>query len=190
MLIVDEPAPAGAVVVPWSGDGRYDEAARLRDADADAVALVRMHPNRLRRVGALPTPERIALKALAARGVPEYAVAILPADARNEWDVARALAVWLEARPDATAVVLCDEFSSRRMRLVVDRTAGPAADRIRIRALRHRWVSPDDWWLGKDGLKQFFGSAVGLTYALVLGEDDDPWIDWDTDAWAENLPRP
>lgn len=190
LLIVDEPQPpAPAYVLVCSGDRRCDVAADLyRRRAAEGVLLVEEHPPRLVREGIVPSREALAQRLLADRRVPQDIVTIIPGLARNEWQAARLLAGWIQERPDAHIVVLCDRFDSRRQRHVL--AAALRAEQkgmISMRALPDRRFDERNWWKSREGLKAFFKCAVSAAYDYWCAEP--AWIpqEWSPDDYERAL---
>ena len=66
--------------------------------------------------------------------------------------IAAALAAWLAEHRDQKVKVLCNRFTSRTWKIVLERTVEPAlAGQISIVPLPNRRYDETDWWRSKKG---------------------------------------
>jgi uncharacterized SAM-binding protein YcdF (DUF218 family) len=144
----DAPERAGAILVLGGDPSRALEAAELyRGALAPAVYIVApfREPSLRRLDGAgVPSPreEELTRKALAARGVPEAAIALLGRDVASTAQEARLAAERLAGVP-GTLIVVTSPYHIRRARMIF-REALPGRP---LRFVGNRYESlPDAWW--------------------------------------------
>jgi hypothetical protein len=192
LVVEDPPAKTDAVVVAGcSGPFQtipFDEVARLyHDGEVRAVVLIEDRSSRLVQAGIVPTLEAVMRRELAKRGVPESAFEVVAEGNRTGWSGARRLGAWLEAHPEATVTVLCDEFDSRRVAYVCRQVLSPEAmARVRFRALTDSRYGVNNWWRGRQGIVQFFSSTVVLSHTYLFGEPSGAEA-WSPDAFESDL---
>ena len=89
-------------------------------------------------------------------------------DPRQE---ARSVQTWLGKTSNATTVLLCDRFESRRWRQILDNALEPEyAESVSVHALPDRRYDETNWWRVEDGLKAIVGEYLKLAYyALRYG---------------------
>jgi hypothetical protein len=188
LLVVEEPAVACDHVLIFKGDLYYDRAAQaLRDSPGCRVLLIQLSPRRLETMGLLVPYETTARQELAKRGVADIAVTVLHGQGRTDWDRTKCLADWLRQHPDAQVDLLCGQFGSRRIRLIVDRVLGADAGRVHFRPVPHPWYDDGNWWQRKEGVHNVFSCAGGLVYAWWSGDTSDQWRAWDPDEFEKSL---
>ena len=117
-------------------------------------------------------------------GIAADAIEIVEGACRNEWDVVRSLEVWLNVHPDQRVRLLCDSFSSRRWRLIVERTlAAPNLVRVDVEGIVDPRFDEANWWKSRTGLKEFLYNVFRQEYLRWHGEDRLPVIDWSADKY-------
>jgi hypothetical protein len=188
LLTADESVDDARWLVPLSGDQVDDRVSDLlRAAPETRILLVEHAPSRLQSSGVLPSWVQWHYKLLLARGVPEESVDVLSGATETDWDRARVLGGWLEHHPGAEVAVLCGQFASRRMRVILDRVLGPMAARARIIALPDRRYDETNWWRSKDGVAAWWAGLAGLGFVALVGEGDRPMPPRDPDEYARSL---
>jgi uncharacterized SAM-binding protein YcdF (DUF218 family) len=187
-LVVDERGPADYVLI-LDGDGRYDRAASLyHSGSATRILLVESRPKRLERMGFRPSYITLSQRELAARGVPQDAVTVIPGQSRTDWDRARRLREWLQQQPAMSIVVLCNRFGGRRLRYIFDEILGADyAGRVRVSALPERGFGESDWWQNRQATVYVFDSYLRLAYDRLSGEDSEEWREWDPQEYSKKL---
>lgn len=189
LLIAEDPPAHTDGVLLLGADRELDRAASLYHAgEAHEILLVQDRPGRLQREHVLPPRVELAQRGLAARGVPEAAIRVLPGEAREDWEAARRLGAWLRDNPGVSVSALCDRFGSRRERHILDAVLGADARRVYLRAEPHRGFDETNWWRHKDGFLHLLTASIRLTYAELAGEDREPWREWDIDDYEKTLP--
>lgn len=187
-LVVDEPAFSSDHVLLVGGDRAYDHAAGHYHSRRDGlVFLARGHPGRLEALEVVPSPLAVSRHELLARGVPPGAIQVLPGVVRSDWDVAREVKGWLRERPGERLLMLCDRFSSRRLRWLLDRVLGEMAPRVGVRALPHRDHDETDWWRHKSGQLDCLGSSLRLAFYVFAGEGEPGPPAWEPDDYERSL---
>ena len=102
----------------------------------------------------LPSFGTISRRQLGRRRVPEDAIAILKSGGIDDWSAAEALGGWLRSRPRSSAILLCAEFHSGRIRAVLDEVLDPAvAERVRVMPLPDRRFDRTNWWTSRGGIR-------------------------------------
>lgn len=147
------------------GDRRLEVTAQLYREGASQILLYHCPPNRLERLGILPTGEVSARRELLKRHVSDDDLVVLSGDSAGRSEIAAALVEWLKENPRETVNVPCDRFSSRAWRIVLRRAADPLIlDRIRIIALPNRRFDETNWWKSKPGLRAFANGYLTLAF--------------------------
>lgn len=195
-LVVDEPIvaanrddePPEILILPGV-DKRYDCAAGLyRSGSATAILLVERRPNRLERMGFLPTFERESQRELSARGVPADSIRVIRGKVRTDWECARCLRDWLQQQPTVRVLVLCDRFGGRKLRYILDQVLGTEyAGRVRLKSLPERSYDENNWWQHREALVQLFDAYLNLAYARLCGEESEAWQEWDPEEFKKTL---
>ena len=122
-------------------------------------------------IGVLPSFETLSRRELGRRGVPAAAITVVDGQATDEWEEARLLGVWLQARPEATVAIVCSQFDSGHFRYILDSVlARRDAARSDIIALRADDHDTTDWWCSRSGVKDFMFSWLEMAYARCQGE--------------------
>jgi hypothetical protein len=179
LLIVDQPTDDFdyVCIAAWGrggGDGRcYDVVRDLcREKPSRRVLLVGPDASRLEQIGAMPSFDVIGRRELGTRGVPQDSISLLRGGCWNDWQDARALAVWLTDRPGVSVLLLCDQFRSAAVRHTLDVALGPAdAARVLVRALPNESYDDTNWWRRRCGYRGF-ASAWLLRIQIWLNSGD------------------
>ncbi len=176
-LVSQQPADGATLLVLW-GDERgadgghgFDAAATFYRQDPSRhVLLIGRRPSRLVELGILSPFATLGRRELAARGVPETAVAATEATAADQWDEAQLLAAWLQAHPTATVALWCKPLGSGRVRRILDDVTAPA-DAVRARVVVPRGTDRDatNWWQTRSGVKDFMLSWLELAFTWCQG---------------------
>lgn len=162
-----------------SGDGVacYDWAAMLFHNDRSRHMLLSVPPpNRLVQAGALPSFEETSLRELSARAIPIEAVITIEGNEHDPWQEVRFLEAWLDERPKARVVLLCNRFAGRFWRRVLDSVLqSEYRERVAVWALPDPLCDETNWWRTRGGFKNVFNSYVALLYAWCRGDDAPQW---------------
>ena len=146
-LVVDEPVQKADVIVIAADalDEGVIDAAMLADSGiAPRVAVFMV--GRTRR-----GPTARAVAALNRHGVP--VVEEIPAPVTGTTDSVPVLFAWCRARGFHAVVVVTTRDHSRRVRRVLDRTAGNHVDiRVSVYVAPRSIFTPDDWWVHGGGI--------------------------------------
>jgi hypothetical protein len=172
-LIVEDPrGPAPAVLI-LDGDRQFDSAAELSRAGAATILVYRCRPDRLARMGIMPRGDETARRELLQRGVSDQDVEILVGESATRSRIAAALGQWLADHPDQTVNVLCDRFTSRTWKIVLQRAVAPAlAANIQIVPLSNRQFDETNWWRSKPGTMAFVNSYIRLGFHYWRSGDE------------------
>jgi hypothetical protein len=164
-LIVDgRRGPAPAVLI-LDGDRQFDSAAELSRGGAATILVYRCRPDRLVRLGIMPRGDETARRELLQRGVSDQDLEILAGESASRSRIAAALGQWLADHPDQTVNVLCDRFTSRTWKIVLQRAVAPAlAANIQIVPLSNRQYDETNWWRSKPGTMAFVNSYIRLGF--------------------------
>jgi hypothetical protein len=190
-LIVDDATGGADCVLLLEDDGPYlDQAAQLvHEGSAREILIVTRQPDTLERLEICPPRTEQIQQALRRRGIEPPKCILLPANARTDWDVARAVRDWLGGHPQDRLLTVCGRLHSRRGRFVFRHVLdGDEAAHVHFRAVADADFDETNWWQHREGALDFFRSWVLLTYVCLCGEDTAEWQPWDPDQYDQNLP--
>jgi hypothetical protein len=138
--------------------------------------------------GIVPPGHEVAVDQLKQRGVADSRIIPDRGEIRGTWQAADRIRHWLDQHAGAHIVVLCDRFSSRRLRYILDRVlSNGQSARVALRTLRDRRYDESDWWRSRTGFKAVFGAYFGLAYSWVAGRPESYAKLWDPDEYEEGL---
>ena len=162
-----------------NGDGLacYDWAAMLFQKDSSRQVLLSVPPpNRLVQAGVLPSFKETSLRELSDRGVPASAVITIEGNEHDPWQEGRFLEAWLDERPKARVLLLCNRFAGRFWRRVLDSVLqSEHRDNVAVWALPDPLCDETNWWRTRSGFKNVFNSYVSLLYAWCRRGDAPQW---------------
>lgn len=195
LLIVDEPAAGATFVVLLNpGEAKHiDAAAEFARSNRDCKFLIiQLRLRRVERMGIIPTSEAVARRELARRRVNENRISVLQDDGPidTDWQRARCLNDWLSQNPQANVLLLCERFSSRRTRHILNALLPPEnVARVHLGAVPHHDYDETNWWQHKAGLLDLFGGYMDLGHTWLCGDDTAELSQWDSDEFEKNLTR-
>ena len=189
LLVVHQQQPGFDHILVLGGDRCHDAAARLQHEDPSRrIVLIEEYPNRLVRIGILPSFTMSSRQELAKRGVPAEVVEVIGGEVGNKWAAARLLQRWMNERPGARLLVLCDRFKSRYHRYVLDATLdSQVAARVSVRGLPNRRYNETNWWKSRHGVKSFGFAYLRLAYVWWQGENPSVYREWNPDDYERML---
>jgi len=187
-LVVDEPLDRPSVLAILEGQRYYAAVASLHQTDPGCRVLV-LQPGdqRLEQIGVVRTTAETARLALTAGGVPADAIVVLDCADRLEATRITRLGEWLREHPDGQVKLVCDRFSSRRVRWIVDEVLGADAARVAVHGVAHPWYDENSWWQRKEGAVDLLNNYVGLTYIWINGPDRANGPRWNPDDYRQSL---
>jgi len=167
----------------------FDKAAALyKDDPARSILIIEPKTSRLVQSAILPAFAAVCRRELTARGVPDKAVSVLPGEAAHAWQSARLLGDWLQNHPDARVQLLCNRFSGRYYRTVLDATLEPAsAARVGLSPVSNFRFDENNWWQSRYGVKGFLINFLLLSYAKLHGETVEIAPSWSADEYERQL---
>jgi hypothetical protein len=190
LLVTGERWDQADYVLVLGADNRClaEAAQRYRDGRVKRVLLVGRYPEPIVRLKIVPSYDAAAQRKLAAEGVEPGAIVVVPAEARNSWDVARALGPWLAGHPSAKLDVVADRLSSNRDRFVLRSTlASSQAARLRVFGVRDPAIVERGWWHDRYALKCVAGACLGFAFDYLHGPPSHAYREWDPAAYGEAL---
>lgn len=154
-----------ALVLGGGSDARPFVAAGLYKAGRVRGVLVpRVRPSPDELDGVVEPEAEVTRRALLARGVPADRVTVLEGEADSTFDEARALARFLDGRPDATVAVVTHDFHTRRARAVFRSVLGDRAGRLHFVSTPSDGYSAADWWTTEDGFTTYLTETIKSVY--------------------------
>jgi hypothetical protein len=185
-LIVDRYEGRGDAVWLVDGHRQSDVAAGLyRENPSRTIVMVRPVPNRLVRLGILPSDEQIGQAELHRRGVPGVAIEVLDRGSAPLSEIRD----WLRTHPQKDVIFVCSRFSSRRQSWALAQALEPGElDRVHIYAVPEYEYDETDWWTNRTGVKEFFNNWLGQIYAWLGCEEEEP-ESWDPDEYEQELAK-
>jgi hypothetical protein len=154
------------------GFDALDRAAEWQGRAGGTVLLMLPRTSRIVEIGATPSFERFCRRELTNRGVPASKIESIPAGARNTWDEARALSLWLDQHLQATVSLACSPYGGGKLRYVLDAVLGPGnARRVCLVSLANPGCPVDSWWRTRAGVKEFMFAWLDLLYTWGRGDD-------------------
>ena len=120
--------------------------------------------------GILPAYHEINRRVFLKRGVPAANITILPGAATTTYDEAKALAAFLQDRPDARVLVVTNDCHTRRSRWVFARVLGERAGQVSFVSAPTDEFPMDRWWQSQLGLLAVATEYPKLAfYAAIYG---------------------
>lgn len=189
VLVVDQRPAEVDYVWARSGDHCYDEAAGwYRDKRIRRILLIDRYHDRMVQWGAMPSHAAKGRRALQLHAVPSEAVQVIPGEARDDWEEVRLLESWLQQHPQTRVLVLCNRFSSRYCRYLLDSVLEPQArDRVWVTALPDRRFDESDWWKVRSGVRGLMYGYLRLFYAWCQGEERVVPERWSIEEFEQRL---
>ncbi len=157
-------------VVILDGDRHFDAAAEmhrtaLHDTGASTIIVFLGPPGRLVRMGIIQPADETARRELLKRGISDRDLEVLPVRSGNRSTVAAELGRWLAEHPSQTVSVLCDRFTSRTWKIVIQQSVDAALiRRISIVPLEDRQFDETNWWRSKPGQMALLSGYIRLGY--------------------------
>jgi uncharacterized SAM-binding protein YcdF (DUF218 family) len=151
------------------GQGAIEHTAAWQQRTSGArILVIAGQRRRIVELGLVRGGDELCLSELTRRGVPVAAIKVLPT-VRDSWDQARVLKDWLAAHPGESVNLICNEYSSGRLRYVLDHVLSkPAAADVRV--VPWSKESTGDWWQSQRGVKDVGFSLLDLAFVSFWGE--------------------
>ncbi|WP_197453491.1 YdcF family protein [Caulifigura coniformis] len=168
LLIVETAHSHPDALFMMSGDGAYNYAANaVRNIPGPLILKPEMSKTRLEELGI--APDRIAEfhRELARRGVPDGQRIVLQGEARNQWEALELLDRWLVPGSPQQVTALCDEFQTRRLKIMVDAVLKTRAPQLGIQPLTDRRFDATNWWKSRGGIRAVVLGGVSLAIASI-----------------------
>ena len=166
------------VCMAAGGNGLAEAVIACRRRPGCQILLISQRSNRLVEVGVLTRWELQMRRSLEEAGVVSSQIMIDERPVATEWEMAERMSDRLAADPQASLLILCDQFSGRRWRQIVRNTAPDhVARRIHVQSVRDSAVDMHDWWHSKAGIQGIYHGLLGLIFAVVHWRESVPCED-------------
>jgi hypothetical protein len=167
-LVHADPPMTDADVLPLSGDNAMGEAIKqLVNCQPACLLLVEGAPPRTVQVQAKQSSSSRRQQLSIAAGIEPQRIVVLTAESRPLYPL-QVIEAWLRAHPQRRLRVLQDEFSSRQLRVTLDRRLDPAlSQRIAIQPLPDRRYSIGKGWINRLGVWRVFDAYLSLARSLL-----------------------
>jgi len=177
VLIHDGNHATPTAVLIYDGDRCFVVAAKLVSSGTNDVILPSGRRNRLVRMGVLLPSEEIGRRELLKQNVPEGNIYSIAVHGKMDCStVATALCDWAEDHPGRTIGVLCDRFSSRKWRTILNRAPNlSAVKRIHVIPVPDRHFNETNWWQSKEGTMAFVNGILRLTFCYLHPDGEPVW---------------
>jgi hypothetical protein len=161
----------------YDGDRCFVVAAKLVSSGTNDVFLPSGRRNRLVRIGVLLPNEEIGRRELLKRNIPEGHIDSIAVHGKIDCStVATALCDWAEDHPGRTIGILCDRFSSRKWRTILDRAPNlSAVKRIQVIPVSDRLFNETNWWQTKEGTMAFVNGFLRLAFCYSHPDGEPSW---------------
>ncbi len=147
-------------------------AAWYAESPGRRILLMLPLTHRIVEIGAARSFEETSRRELAAHGIPDGAVGSIHADARDFWDEAHAMSDWLKEHPKADVAWACGDYTSGRLRYVVDKVLGAKlASQVHLAVMSDESLSPNRWWRSRNGVKDLMFAWLSMVYVWTEGEN-------------------
>ncbi len=169
-LDVGERPRSADYVMALAGDDTarpFTAAALIRAGYARCAAGAHIADNPDVSVRVLPPSHENLRRILMWYGVPEKDIFILPGEAKTTFDEAAALAVFLEGRPNAKALVVTNDYHTRRSRWIFAGVFGNRADQITFVSAPTDVFPLDRWWQYEEGFTAIITEYAKLAFYIV-----------------------
>jgi hypothetical protein len=175
-LTAGAPRPAEADFICLAAVGIGPEAVTAYRKRPDCrILLFPQRRNRMIELGVVTPAEWRIRRSLEEARVARSQIVIDERPVATDWELAERLSERLAADPQATMLILCDQFSGQRWRQIVRETApGDVARRIHVQSARDPVVHPLNWWHSKAGIQGVFHGYLGLMFAVLHGRENAP----------------
>lgn len=154
-LDVGQPCPAPASYVMVLNGGEYTRpfaaAALVKEGLARRALVATVAEHVGDRDPTVPPYHEINHRVLVQRGIAEGDITLLPIDAATTRDEAAALAGFLQLHPNATVIVVTNDFHTRRSRWIFSRILGERAAQTEFFSAPSDDFDEAFWWRSEAG---------------------------------------
>jgi uncharacterized SAM-binding protein YcdF (DUF218 family) len=112
----------------------------------------------------IDSEQALARQVLIRRGVPASQIHLIGRSVVSTFDEATALAEFLREHPSARAMVVTNDYHTRRARWSLARVVDHAADRLTVISIPTDEFSAEDWWRTSVGRMLVVGEYAKLVY--------------------------
>ena len=123
-----------------------------------------------------PPHHEIARQVLLKRGIASDDITILPAKATTTYDEAIALKTFLADRPNARAMVVTNDFHTRRSRWIFSRVFGEQTAKLSFVSAPYDAYLQNNWWRDEEGFVTIGTEYLKLAFYLVYYGHLVPWL--------------
>ncbi|MEX0938229.1 MAG: YdcF family protein [Pirellulales bacterium] len=142
----------------------FAAAALVKSGYARRVLLTEIPLSEEERAGLRPPYGELARRVFESRGVERERVADLPGECRTTYDEARALAAWIEDKPDARVAVVTTAYHTRRARWIVQTVLADQADQAYFVSVPPDGFDGSNWWRYEEGVYAYVREYLKLGF--------------------------
>lgn len=157
-----------AVVLPGGQNTRpFAAAALVRAGLVGRVLVTKNVPSPQVKDGILPPTHEIICRVLRRRGVPENKITVLDGETTSTFEDMQSLASFLDASPGSRALIITNDYHTRRARWVARRVLGDQLDQVSFVSVPMEEFRPDNWWRSDFGFLTIVGEHLKFAYYVV-----------------------
>ena len=165
-IVSDVPGPADAVAIFGGGVVVRSAAAAAyyREGLVKKVLISNVRPDSAEALGITPSQTSLNRSAALKFGVPETAIELFGVDLSNSYEEAIALRDWALHAHVSRIIVPTQEFSSRRIRWLMDREFSGTEIFVQVPALQASDYDYREWWRSDLGILAFQNEIIKYIY--------------------------
>ena len=165
-IVSDPVGPADAIVVLGGGleERPFVAAEYYQQGLAKKVLVADVGAGRLTAVGVSPSHTELNRMVLIKLGVPEAAIEVFGTKLSNTEEEAVALREWAVRMHVRSVIVPTEDFSSRRLRWMLEQAFAGTGIGVRVPALSPSDYDAREWWRSHAGLLAFQNEIIKYIY--------------------------
>jgi uncharacterized SAM-binding protein YcdF (DUF218 family) len=154
----------------------FAAAALVKTGYAPRVLLTEIPLSDQERAGLRPPYGELARRVFESRGVDRDLVSDLPGECRTTYDEARALAAWIEDKPDAQVAIVTTAYHTRRARWIVQKVLDEQADQVVFVSVPPDGFDDGNWWRYEEGVYAYVREYLKLGFYWLRYGGFGVWV--------------